>query len=467
VPDLSRTTRRFATALVVLVTLCIATVGLASPASAETVASWNGSFNGQSIKGTDGASHYAGQFTLDFGDETAVAYCIDLHSPISAPATLTEQPWESATGRTPEQLSQIAWILDNYPAASFGSAWQAAAIQGAIWHFSDSWDLLQDPAQQGAHGVELTALYNEIVAAAAIHTDGSQPAPSLTIDPAAGSAYSGDTITFNVTATGATTDITVTVSGGGETFVDGSGNVLPSPQTLPASGGDVQVLRSTDGSGSVHAETTATAQAGRVFIQPGSQMLILGSTAGATATADANGEWTARPTGSISVTKAVSGTSAPAAGTGSFEICLTSVGLEAATPSCQTFTAGQTLAWDGLAYGQYQVTETTTGAFTTTTDPVDGVVSLDGESAVATVTNTYADPTPPRTDVGGTETTKPPAAAPAPKTEVAGASESANVTGTLPITGGTFFPLTLVGGGLLLAGLVTVLTSRRRRIATH
>ncbi|MGZ8763817.1 MAG: thioester domain-containing protein, partial [Acidimicrobiia bacterium] len=405
------TTRRAAAALVLLVALCSATVGLAAPAGAETVASWNGGFNGQSIKGTDGVGHFAGQFTLDFGDTTAVAYCIDLHKPISPPATLTEQPWESATGRTSEQLSQIAWILDNYPAGSYGSAWQAAAIQGAIWHFSDSWDLKQDPAQQGGHGAELVALYNEIVAAAAPHTDGSQPAPSLAIDPVVGSAYSGDAITYHVTATGATADITVTVSGGGETFVDGGGNPLPSPQTLPATGGEVRVLRNTDGSGSVHAETTAIAQTGRVFIQPGSQMLILGSTASATATADANGNWAPRPTGSISVTKAVSGTTAPAVGTGSFEICLTPVGVEGATSDCKTFTAGESLAWDGLAYGQYQVTETTTGDFTTSSDPADGIVTLEGESATATVTNTYSEPTeettPPGTDVGGTEATNP------------------------------------------------------------
>ncbi|MCZ7525064.1 MAG: hypothetical protein M5U14_00920 [Acidimicrobiia bacterium] len=135
---------------------------------------------------------------------------------------------------------------------------------------------------------------------------------------------------------------------------------------------------------SAYGAVLQSASAGAVFQPQGNPVLTVSHCWG-------------EPGGSIEVTKVVTGEKAPFEG--EYEVCVEPAdeGEELVNPTevewpwCQTIEAGETALFDGLAHGAYQVTETTTGDFTTTIVPDDGLVEVDEQTPAVTVTNDYGD----------------------------------------------------------------------------
>jgi parallel beta-helix repeat protein len=117
---------------------------------------------------------------------------------------------------------------------------------------------------------------------------------------------------------------------------------------------------------------------------PGANWTVLGSGAkvevkpDATATATITNTY-AQPKGSLSVTKVVNGDPAPAQ---SFIICI-------ADSVCHTFQAGETYTWSDLPVGKYTINEANPGANWTVSGSGAEVQVTEGQTATATVTNTY------------------------------------------------------------------------------
>jgi Domain of unknown function (DUF5979)/Thioester domain len=239
-------------------------------------------------------------------------YCIDIHTETRPGFGYELGSWSEASV---PRVGYVARILNSYyptvptlPAIG-GNADKAAAVQAAIWYFSDRYVLsTTDPLYSAVAGIAAA-----VIAAGPLQ---QPPDPTLTIAPSTLSGPVGTNVgPFVVTSSAATTVAGV----GGDMFAD-AGATVPVSNGQPVASGTSLWLKSNGTAGDA-ALLLATAQAtvptGNVYLYDGNiggvstaQKLILAESATLRTTVSANAVF--EPPGSLVVTKTIAG---PAAGT--------------------------------------------------------------------------------------------------------------------------------------------------------
>ncbi len=289
---MTRALTRTRTAALITVILAVFFFAQAQEARADTIATPNGVGVGRAVDGTVGGTprqlSFAGLIRTDIGGTETWTYCIDINNLLQMDQPYAEGDWSQANVAN---LANIARILEQHPAdatASSGNAAEAAAVQAAIWHFSDGFDLTA-PA-------DVLALYTAIVADADANPV-SEPTTSLEITPSQRAGTAGDylEVTVTTTATGPVS-LAVTPSNGAELVTCdaahtpiGSTIAGPYPARIclyrPSAGGPVELT----------ATASATVGAGRVFLRDGSQKIVLAASRTVQSKASATATWREAP----------------------------------------------------------------------------------------------------------------------------------------------------------------------------
>ena len=329
--------------------------------------------------------------TVDAVGNTQQMYCIDIRT-----ATYTGLGYESGTwdeSNVPN-IGYVNRVLNSYypdqpglPDAPSDSI-RAAAVQAAVWFFSDGYVLEDTDAVR-----PYTAAIVAAVLAAGPLTE--PPAPNVLIDPPTASGPTdGVTGPFTITSDAGT--ITVAVPEGYTLYTDPAGTV-PLAGTTVTSGTQLWVRNDNQTTDPVVLTATAVVpvQTGNVYLYAGNnpqvttaQKLILAADAQIESNAQATAEFF--EAGDLTVSKAFAGEGAGLQGAISLVVdCGASGVFTFEIPAGTTETVTETVA--GLPVGTVcSVTEPVTGSTTAVTvTPVlpEPVTITDGENLLA-VTNT-------------------------------------------------------------------------------
>src|SRR5262245_21399697 len=163
---------------------------------------------------------YAGTFNISIdGGPSTLGYCVDLHHPISGGDCEPQS-------QQPAYPCEVTYILTHfYPstAPALSTADEAAAVQAAIWHFTDCFTLTH---ADGGNSAGVIARYNQIIAAATANADPNcndpvvphtvtfTPATAVNTLPADSSHAVTVTVLDNNDQPMPNRPVTVTVSGG-------------------------------------------------------------------------------------------------------------------------------------------------------------------------------------------------------------------------------------------------------------
>lgn len=283
-------TRALGYVLVALALVAASVFAAVHPAAAASQADYVGMGDHATISGRVGSSgpwssYTAGEMLIRIdGGTTVVAYCIDIFTSISEQTghDLPEVPWATSGIAN---LDQVSYVLHTYVPGSAGhaglagtDAQKAAAIQAAIWHLTDGFEL-RTTSGPGANHANVVANYQAILASIPAEGLPVEPVPSLQLTPPTASAEVGQLAgPFSVQTTGS--DLPLVAPAGVE-VVDWDTGL---PLTTVDDGDQFGVRSSTEGVVEVSASTSATIHAGRVFAKMGKdgkpvvQRLILGQT---------------------------------------------------------------------------------------------------------------------------------------------------------------------------------------------
>jgi len=301
----------------------------AAPAFAESTlkptSGQIGVVKGTSPKSPGKTDFPAGLIRVQFSDGSeGWAYCIEIARPLTFGVSYEEAHWDD-TLIPSSTLATVAFILRAYgPDAGFGSQNQGMAVQAAIWHFTDGFEL--DPANNAA---DIVALYQEIVTRASDPANSAaQPAPSLAITAPA-NAVAGQLAAFKIDGANWSNPVSVQVSGasgGTATIVDCQDGTTPITQVSTPGSQVCLKLTGGDGTGQagISAQTTgASVPSGRAFVATEStnvrQKIILSSSVRSEAAAAAQVTFSPAPTTTTTTTTTApttptSGPSTPSTG---------------------------------------------------------------------------------------------------------------------------------------------------------
>lgn len=244
------------------------------------------------------------------GGQTLEMYCIDLRTDTYLGVGYGLGTWDSANV---PNVGFVARILTDYypntnePSALASAANKAAAVQAAIWYFSDRYVLrTSDPLHDAVAAI-----------VAAVQAQGplvQPPPPSLMITPADSSGPVGSAVgPFTVTSSLA--DATVTATGA-NMFANAAATVPIANGSLVPSGKQIWLQSTGPSEAVLQATARATVPTGNVYLYDGNtsglteaQKLILAKTTTLSTTVSAAAEFLAP--GSLTVDKAITG---PAAG---------------------------------------------------------------------------------------------------------------------------------------------------------
>jgi TQXA domain-containing protein len=322
-------------------------------------------------------------------------YCIDIltNTYIGYPYGLGT--WDQAAV---PNVGYVAQVLDNYypntALPALPADQQAAAVQAAIWYFSDGFILSSsDP------------LFSAVQAIVAnVQTLGPVAAPnppSLTITPTVSSVPAGSLAgPFTVTTSAGT----ATVQATGATMFSNAAGTTPIANGATVSTGQQIWLQSTGPPDAVlQATATATVPAGNVYLYSGqngpdsAQKLILASTSTLTTTVNATAEFQAP--GSLVITKTVQGPAAGSQGPITIHSVCDGTALVpdfviAAGFGSPNTSTGQNFVYTGIPAGSTcTVTETQDGSSSTVAVEVTGdgqqVKIPAGGTANVGITDTY------------------------------------------------------------------------------
>ncbi len=236
-------------------------------------------------------------------------YCIDINTETYPGVGYALGSWDASNVPNVGYVARL--LTESYPntdqpASLTDLNQKAAAVQAAIWFFSDRYVL------------NTSSPLHDTVAALVSHiiTEGplvEPPPPSLTLNPADASGPAGKLVgPFTVTTSARNATVTAT---GGSMFSDSGGTApIPDGATVP-SGQEIWVRSTGPSTAVLHATSEATVPSGNVYLYDGNagiddaQRLILAQTATLATTVQATAEFLAP--GSLVVTKTIAG---PAAG---------------------------------------------------------------------------------------------------------------------------------------------------------
>ena len=324
---------------------------------------------------------------------TQEMYCIDIRT-----STYSGLGYESGTwgeANVPN-VGYVNRILNNYypavpgqPAAPSVNQ-QAAAVQAAIWFFSDGFVLTEnDPIRQYAEPI-----VNDTIAAGPLT---EPPPPAVSIDPPVASGpVDGSTGPFTVT-TGEGELLTVDVTEGFTLYSDPAGTV---PLVDPVPSGTQIWVRSnaqTTAPAVVTARAVVPVQTGNVYLYAGNnpqvtaaQKLILAVTSEVSSTAQATAEFF--EVGSLVVTKSFAGEGAGSQDASQLLVdCGAPYVFTIEVPAAQT--ADYPTPIDGIPVGSScTVTEPVTGSnfAVTVVSSAPATVVVPAGGAAVTVTNTVS-----------------------------------------------------------------------------
>jgi TQXA domain-containing protein len=285
--------------------------GLAAPASADPVETYEGSVRGQYIgnaeNGTrvnmDGGGARTSLFNLELEDGTLLTtYCIDYHTNIVSDAWYREDKWENYPGQGDfAEPGKVHWILQyGYPALSAAELGAEAEFEGlsdadalggtqaAIWHFSNGMTL------DGDNSEGVTAVYEYLVGAAEDLPQTVEPDAALSITPGTASGTAGGTVgefTIETNASAIPVDLQAPE---GVTLVDiETGEAVDTVDNGDTVGFSVPE-GTAPGEASFSLEATATVATGRLFkgeSDEPTQTLITAQGGQTTVTASASATW--------------------------------------------------------------------------------------------------------------------------------------------------------------------------------
>lgn len=326
------------------------------------------------------------------GTTTAQMYCIDIRTPTSIGYGYENGTWDESNV---PNIGYVNRILNTYYPntnlpAGLNENRKAAAVQAAIWFFTDGY--VVNPTNNLYSAV--ASIVNDTIAAGPL----TEPdAPDISITPAtAQAAVTGVAGPYTVTSEAA--EITVTTDEGFGLFADAAGTV---PVTNPVASGTQVWVRSEDGGtgpATVTARATVTVPTGNVYLYDGAtqgvdaaQKLILAATRELSSAASATAEFF--EVGSLAVTKSIEG---PAAGSQDAVVinidCGAGYQFTFNIPAGTTGTPSETFN-DIPAGTSCTVTEPTNGATASvqvsTVLPPAPVAIPSAGTATATVTDTY------------------------------------------------------------------------------
>ena len=339
------------------------------------------------------------------GGATLNLYCIDINTDTTVGIGYELGSWDA--GGVSPRVGYVARLLNEYyphtdePAALTDLNQRAAAVQAAIWFFSDRYVLsTSDPLRNA-----VVAIVNKVKAEGPLI---QPPPPSLTITPPSVSGPAGSAVgPFTVsTSTGrrrrprATGEATVTATGG-SMFSDAAGTV-PIANGATVSSGQRIWMRSSGGASSavLQAKATATVPSGNVYLYDGNkagvndaQRLILAENATLTTTVQATAQFL--PPGSLVVRKTIAGPAAGSQGRVVIHVGCTD-GKDRSDLVIDAGTAAGTTSrtYDDIPAGTMcTVIETSDGSTTATKVVVTGdgqqVTIPSGGSKTVEVTDTY------------------------------------------------------------------------------
>jgi len=327
------------------------------------------------------------------GGATLELYCVDLNTMTAVGAGYQLGAW---TDDNVPNIGYVTQILDTYypntdePAGLTNVNDKAAAVQAAIWFFSDRYVLSTiDPL----HDV-VASIVAAVIAAGPVT---KQPAPSLAITPpsatgSAGSAVGPFTVTSSAPATVSAT--------GAEMYSDASATTPIPNGTTVSSGTKIWLESSSPSSAILQASAEATVPTGNVYLYdhnvpslPDAQKLILAETATLETTVTASAQFQA--TGSLVINKTLAG---PAAGSQGRIVIHVVCNGTALSPDF-VIAAGSPAGTDSTTYDSIPagsmctVTETSDGSSSSVTVTVKGsgqqVQIPSGGQATANLTDTY------------------------------------------------------------------------------
>jgi len=278
-----------------LAVVALVGLGLAAPVLAST-ATINGTDHGATVTVTDWRQVWAGDLSGMIDGNPVQFYCIDTQHTISIPSV------DPYTNNGPTS-AQITYILNNYfPFVTSASGQlldlnqEAAAVQLAIWHFSDGIDLSK---------IEDATIGNRALAIAAAATSAtSTPAPIVTtikIVPASQTNPGGTPGTFTVEAF----DSSSTRMSGVEIALTTNSGTLSTSSVTTTGGTETPVTLTQDSSlaATVTAKTTRHIPGGTIYVDEKDviggvqhQKLVIATPTSDTLTTTGGFKWTASPT---------------------------------------------------------------------------------------------------------------------------------------------------------------------------
>ncbi|WP_344097126.1 DUF5979 domain-containing protein, partial [Microbacterium deminutum] len=326
-------------------------------------------------------------------------FCIDIRTLTYPGLGYANGTWDASNV---PNVGYIARILDEYypntgePSGAPNDSARAAAVQAAIWFFSDSYVLQStDPVRPFTAAI-----------VAAVLAAGPLPEPSppnLVIDPAAASGPSDTPLgPYTVTSDSVDPGLQITVrAAGGTMYADAAGATPIADGSTVANNTQIWLLPNavTGGTVTFTARGVASAPSGNVYLYDGNtggvndaQRLILAQDANVSTLTSATADFF--QVGSLLVTKTIAGSAAGAQGAVTVHVSCDN-GLEQDVAVAANAPAGDTSATiEGLPVGTVcTVTEPVDGSsasvsVTTTVAGSPATIAADQVAAV-TVTNTY------------------------------------------------------------------------------
>jgi TQXA domain-containing protein len=327
------------------------------------------------------------------GSPQLTLYCIDILTNTYSGIGYVHGTWSAA--EVPN-VGYVARLLNSYypkvpgQPAGLSTNEKAAAVQAAIWFFSDRYVLrTQDPLHDAAAAI--------VAATIAAGPFVQPPPPSLTISPSVASGAANSTVgpyTVNSTATTTVTAV------GANMFADAGATQPIAPGATVPNGQQIWLKSTGNRAAVLQATAKADVPSGNVYLYDGNtpgvtdaQKLILSQDATLTTTVNAVAEFV--PTGSLTVTKRIIGGAAGSQGQVTVVVTCGGVILSPALSVPPGTAAGTTShTYDDIPAGAVCTVEETHDGHTSTVEvTVTGngkqVEIPDGGTATATITDAY------------------------------------------------------------------------------